>query len=128
MRAMARECRRPTVTAVHSCEDCSLWQFEEAKRLGKACIYDLPACYYPAWEKMYTELSRKYSDWMPSDGVSAAYYVRREQKRKEMELADLTLVASRYVENTVREVYPSKHVARAPYGIDVEFWNCPARC
>src|SRR5215470_11390273 len=27
MRTMAHECRRSTVTAVHSYEDCSLWQF-----------------------------------------------------------------------------------------------------
>ena len=40
MRTMSRECRRASVTAVHSYEDCSLWQFEEAKRLGKACVYD----------------------------------------------------------------------------------------
>ena len=47
MRTMARECHRSTVTAVHAYEDCSLWQFIEAKRLGKACIYDMPTCYYP---------------------------------------------------------------------------------
>ena len=50
-------------------EDCSLWPFIEAKRLGKACVYDLPTCYYPAWEKIQTELSQKYSDWMPSNSL-----------------------------------------------------------
>ena len=123
MRAMARECRRPTVTAVHSYEDCSLRQFMEAKRLGKACIYDMPTCYYPAWEKIQAELSRQYCDWMPSNCLSPVYDVRLEQKRKEMELADLTLVASRYVEATVREFYPHMDIARAPYGVDVEFWT-----
>ena len=123
MRAMARQCRRPTVTAVHSYEDCSLWQFTEAKRLGKPCIYDMPTCYYPAWEKIQAELSRQYYDWMPSNCLSPLYDVRLEQKRKEMELADLTLVASRYVEATVREFYPHMDIARAPYGVDVEFWT-----
>src|SRR5262245_16615453 len=33
MRTMHRECRRPTVSAVHAYEDCALHQFEEAKRL-----------------------------------------------------------------------------------------------
>ena len=123
MRAMARECHRSTVTAVHGYENCSLWPFLEAKRLGKACVYDLPTCYYPAWEKIQTELSRKYSDWMPANGSRAAHDVWLEQKRKEMELADLTLVASRYVEGTVREFYPHKDIARTPYGIDVEYWT-----
>ena len=122
MRTMARECHRSKVTAVHAYEDCSLWPFKEAKRLGKACVYDLPSPYYPAWEKIQAELSRKYSDWMPSDRLSA-HDARLEQKRKEMELADLTLVASRYVESTVREFYPHKDIARTPYGIDVEYWT-----
>jgi glycosyltransferase involved in cell wall biosynthesis len=39
-----------------------------------------------------------------------------------MMLADLVLVASRYVETTVREVYPHKEIARAPYGVDSDFW------
>src|SRR5581483_702042 len=49
MRTMAREARRTSVSAVHAYEDCSLWQFEEAKRWGKACIYDMPIGYYAAW-------------------------------------------------------------------------------
>jgi len=125
MQTMTRECRRPGVTAVHAYEDCSLWQFIEAKRLGKACIYDLPTCYYPAWERIEAQLGRKYSEWMPSNCFSADD-VRSEQKRKEIELADLTFVASRYVEATVREFYPNKDIARAPYGVDVEFWTPPA--
>jgi hypothetical protein len=46
MRTMTRECRRSRVTAVQAYEDCSLGQFVEAKRLGKACIYDMPIGYY----------------------------------------------------------------------------------
>ena len=123
MRTMARECHRSTVTAVHAYEDCSLWQFEEAKRLGKACVYDLPTVYYPAWERGRAELLRKYSDWIPPDEQLAADEGRLEQKRQEIGLADLVLVASRYVEATVREFYPDKTIARAPYGVDVEFWT-----
>src|SRR6266446_107586 len=123
MRTMARECHRSRVTAVHAYEDCSLWQFMEAKRLGKACVYDMPTCYYPAWEKAQAELRRTYSGWDPSNGPSAASDVRLEQKRREMVLADLTLVASRYVEGTIREFYPHKEIARVPYGVDIEFWT-----
>ena len=58
MKTMRRECRRAKVSAVHSYEECSLWQFVEAKRLGKACIYDMPIGYYPAWEQTQAELGR----------------------------------------------------------------------
>src|SRR5262249_18661952 len=123
MRVMAHQCRRSTVTAVHSYEDCSLWPFMEAKRLGKACIYDMPICYYPARVKTLTELHRKYPDWIPP-GWSPTNHVRLlEQKRQEMELADLTLVPCRYAAATIREFYPKKALALAPYGVDAEFWK-----
>jgi starch synthase len=123
MRVMAQECRRSTVRAVHAYEDCSLWQFTEAKRLGKACIYDMPICYYAEWGKIQSELLRKYPDWLPHKWSPTAHDRRLEQKRQEMALADLTLVPSRYVEATIREFYPQKDIALAPYGVNVEFWT-----
>ena len=108
MRTMSRECRRPAVTAVHAYEDCSLWQFEEAKRLGKACLYDMPIGYYPAWEQTQTELVRRYADWLPAGGLPSSHYVRPQQKRREMELADLVLVPCSFVEHTIRTFYPHK--------------------
>jgi hypothetical protein len=59
MHTMTQECRRAAVTAIHAYEDCSFRQFQEAKRLGKACIYDMPIGYYPAWEQIAAELARK---------------------------------------------------------------------
>jgi alpha-maltose-1-phosphate synthase len=123
MRTMARECHRSTVTAVHAYEDCSLWQFVEAKRLGKACVYDMPICYYPAVQKALAESHQKYFDWLPTNWFPTVDDRRLEQKRQEMMLADLTLVPSRYVEATIREFYPRKNIARAPYGVDAEFWT-----
>jgi glycosyltransferase involved in cell wall biosynthesis len=120
MRTMTRECRRSNVTAVHAYEDCSLWQFIEAKHLGKACIYDMPIGYYPAWERVQTALAKKYAEWLPVGRLSQQ--VRREQKCREMELADLLLVPSNFVANTVRDFYPHRAVAIAPYGVDLGGW------
>jgi glycosyltransferase involved in cell wall biosynthesis len=123
MRTMKRECRRESVKAVHSYEDCSLWQFEEAKRLGKACIYDMPIGYYPAWEQTQAELARKFADWLPAGKLSFNRWVRPEQKIKEMELADLVLAPSTFVRDTILQFHPDKKVALAPYGVDLEFWQ-----
>jgi alpha-maltose-1-phosphate synthase len=123
MATMARECTRPAVTAVHAFEDCSLWQFVEAKKRGKACIYDMPIGYYPAWERQHDELKRRYADWLPADGFASSPYVRPEQKRREMELADLVLAPSGFVEETIRAFHPDKPVARARYGVDLAFWS-----
>jgi starch synthase len=122
MQTMRRECRRAKVSAIHSYEDCSLWQFAEAKRRGKACIYDMPIGYYPAWEKIQPELSRRYASWLPAHGLSSTSYVRPEQKRQEMSLADLVLVPSAFVADTIQEFYPAKPVALAPYGVDTDTW------
>lgn len=127
MRTMRRECRRASVRAVHAYEDCSLWQFKEAKRLGKACIYDMPIGYYPAWEHTQAELARQFVDWLPAGGLPSSRHVRPQQKRQEMELADLVLAPSTFVANTIRAFHPNKLLALAPYGVDLEFWRPGAR-
>lgn len=124
MRTMKREARRPGVTAVHAYEDCSLWQFEEARRVGKACLYDMPIGYYFAWEHAQADLAHRYADWLPEGGLPASHYVRPEQKRREMDLADLVLVPGSFVERTIHMFHPQKKIARAAFGVDLDFW-CP---
>jgi glycosyltransferase involved in cell wall biosynthesis len=123
MATMARETGRKRVTAVHAYEDCSLLQFEKAKKLGKACIYDMPIGYYPAWQETQAQLAQKFADWLPEGGLPSQRHVRPEQKKAEMALADLVLAPSGFVEKSVRTFHPEKHVARAPYGVDADFWS-----
>jgi glycosyltransferase involved in cell wall biosynthesis len=40
-----------------------------------------------------------------------------------MELADLVLVPSSFVANTIRAFHPEKTISFAPYGVDLEFWK-----
>ena len=77
-----------------------------------------PSVIIAAWEKTQAELLRKYPDWLPENWSSTAHDRRVEQKRQEMAMADLTLVPSRYVEATIREFYPYKDIAVAPYGVN----------
>lgn len=122
MRTMKREAHRPRVTAVHSYEDCSLWQFEEARRLGKACIYDLPIGYHDAWIARQEELKRRFADWLPPEGLSSSRFARPEQKRREIALADLVLVPCSFVRQTV-EQHAGRTASVAPYGVDLDFWT-----
>jgi alpha-maltose-1-phosphate synthase len=122
MRTMRREARRRGVTAVHSYEDCSLLQFEEAARLDRFRIYDLPIGYYPAWIERQQKLTARYRDWLVDRDVGTTAYVRPEQKLREMALADLVMVPSEFVRSTVAQ-FTDKPVAIAPYGVDLEFWN-----
>src|SRR5262249_54386370 len=107
----------------HAYEDCSLWQFAEAKRLGKACIYDMPIGYYPAWEQTQKDLARRYADWVPEGGLPSSRHVRPEQKREEMKLSDLVLAPSAFVADSVRKFHPHKPIAFARYGVAAETWS-----
>lgn len=127
MATMARVTERKRVTAVHAYEDCSLLQFQKASQLGKACIYDMPTVYYPAWQQMQSRLAQQFTDWLPDGGSPSHRYARPEQKKAEMALADLVLAPSSFVEKTVKEFHPEKRVARAPYGVDTQFWSPAAR-
>jgi len=125
MRIMANECRRSAVTAVHAYEDCALQPFIEARRLGKACIYDMPIGYYPAWERVEAELSVQYADWVPAR-VHGTPERRRAQKKEEMAIADVVLAPSTYVARTI-EPFIDKRVEICPYGVDSAFWRPAAR-
>lgn len=116
MRTMARECRRPGITAVHAYEDCSLWQFQEARRLGKPCIYDLPIGYYAAWQEVQRKLASEYVDWVRPGALLGRADLRTKQL--ELSLADVILVPSRFVADTVRQFHPDAPVRIAPYGVD----------
>ncbi|MBI3878486.1 MAG: glycosyltransferase family 4 protein, partial [Verrucomicrobia bacterium] len=125
MRTMARECRRPSVSAVHCYEDASLWEFQEAQRLGKACLYDMPIGYYPAWEETQARLAAEFRDWLPAGGLPSSRWARPQQKREEMELADLVLAPGSFVKKTITK-FLDKKIALAPYGVDADFWRPPA--
>lgn len=127
MRTMQRDVERPRVTAVHAYEDCALWPFEAARRLGKACIYDMPIAYYPAWQRRQVDLARGYADWLPRGAAEAGPLTGIEQKRREMQMADLVLVPCGFAEDTVREFAPDKAIARAAYGVDDAFWSPASR-
>ncbi len=122
MRTMKRNCQQQKVTAVHSYEDCSLWQFEEARKSGKVCIYDMPIGYYPAWEDTQKSLINQFEDWLPEGGLPTSKHVRPDQKIREMELADLVLVPSTFVKRSITQ-FIDKKVALAPYRVDSELWK-----
>src|SRR5262249_32600025 len=81
--------------------------------------------YYPAWEQTQTELARRYADWLPAGGLPSSRYVRPEQKRQEMDLADLVLVPSAFVASTIARFRSDKQLALTPYRLDTATWFRP---
>jgi starch synthase len=123
MRNMARECRRHTVSAVHAYEDCSLLAFEEARRLGKACIYELPIAHHREWQEIKARLQRDYAEWLPDTTESiCGPLTTPEQKDRELELADVVLAPCGFVRRSI-ERFTDRPVAVVPYGVDLSFWG-----
>ena len=109
----------PSARCTHY-EDCALLPFEEAKRLGKACIYDLPIGYFEAWEKIAPQLSATIRGL---DDASAFVSFRQPgTEARGIGLADLVLAPSAFVADSARETFPDKSVALAPFGVDLAAW------
>jgi glycosyltransferase involved in cell wall biosynthesis len=117
MRKLSDEISSTRYQGVYTYEDCAERPFRSAKQKGKACIYDMPIGYYGWWQKKEAELAKKYRDWLPSGGLSSNRWVRPEQKKKEMELADVVLAPSSFVADTIHGLF-DKRVVLAPYGAD----------
>ncbi|MBS0209201.1 MAG: glycosyltransferase [Planctomycetes bacterium] len=122
MRTMAKHARHRAVTAVHAYEDCSLAQFEVARQLGKACIYDLPIGYTEAWQQRRAQLLNEYAPWVGREANEIDSVVSLEQKQREMRLADLVLAPSAFVADSIKPFH-DKTVAVARYGVDSQFWS-----
>jgi starch synthase len=122
MTTMARETTRQSVTAVHSYEDCSLWQFQAANRTGKASIYDMPTVYYPAWQRAERDLAETYADWIPTREQRSNAASAISQKTEEMRLADIVLIPTSFARSTI-EPFFQKTMRVVPYGVDSDFWR-----
>jgi hypothetical protein len=70
--------------------------------------------------------SAKCVDWLPGAGLPSSRHVRHQQKRQEMEIADLVLAPSSFVAGTVQTFHPNKTLVLAPRGVDLEFWTSGA--
>ena len=124
MKTLGRECSRRDVHAVHSYEDCALLAFEQARRQGKACIYELPIAFHREWAERRLRLERRFSDWLDkSSAVSPRGGTSPEHKDLELQSADLVLAPSGFVRKSV-ERFSDREVAVVPYGVDLDFWSC----
>ena len=63
----------------------------------------------------------RYADWLPPEGIRVSPLVRPEQKIAEMQLADVVLAPSRFVERSILN-HVDKPVRLAPYGVDLQQW------
>lgn len=108
---------RRGVTGIYAYEDGAAFSFEEAKKLGLKCIYDLPIGYWRSAQRYLKVEQERWPAWsatMPGFLDSAA---KLERKDEEMRLADKIIVASQFTASTLRDFpTPLAPVEVIPYG------------
>jgi glycosyltransferase involved in cell wall biosynthesis len=113
--------RLKSVSAVICGEDGSHNIFAAARDLGMRRIYELPIGYHPSWRRILAEernLSPEFAALLPGVTDSEQKLAR---KREEAALADLILVPSDFVRDTLLEKGISRGKIRVvPYGAPIQ--------
>lgn len=113
-----------TLKGVYGYEDGAVNTFEEAKRLGLKCFYDLPTGYWRASRKLLPLEIERCPEWSETFIGFNDSPKKLERKDKELAQADVVFVASKFTAETLKE-YPGKlpPVVIIPYGFPPTFEN-----
>jgi glycosyltransferase involved in cell wall biosynthesis len=103
--------------AVYGYEDTALASFQQAKRLGLKCIYDLPIGYWRAAQRLLAPERERWPEWASTLNSLQDSEAKLTRKENELLLADAIFVASSFTANTLSDyqgVLPPVRVI--PYG------------
>jgi glycosyltransferase involved in cell wall biosynthesis len=105
------------VDAVYAYEDGAMESFTEAKKLGMKCIYELPIAYWQTGrDLMQQEASRKPQWEITLGGGTRDSLAKLARKTKELELADVVIVSSSFVEDSLPDWARKKSIIMSPFG------------
>ncbi len=105
------------INAVYAYEDEALETFRTAKKLHKACIYDLPIGYWRTMHELLDKEREKNPQWADTLGGFNDSESKLKRKDEELALADKIYVASTFTKKTLG-MYPGKlaDIEVIPYG------------
>src|SRR6185437_7974687 len=105
------------VSGVYAYEDGALETFSRAKDLGIKCIYDLPIAYWETGRNLMMEEARRLPEWAITLGGGIADSGEKlERKTRELELADLIVVPSQFVKDSLPGWAEKKDIVISPFG------------
>jgi glycosyltransferase involved in cell wall biosynthesis len=103
--------------AVYAYEDGALAQFEAAKVLGLRRVYDLPIAHWSTVRRLLAEEAARLPAWAPTLGGGARdSEAKLARKDLELELADIVIVPSQFVADSLPPSCAGKRVVVAPFG------------
>ncbi len=105
------------IGAVYAYEDGALLVFEQAKKMGLKCIYDLPIAYWETSKKLMTEEAERLPEWAKTLGGGISDSDEKlERKTLELQLADMVVGPGSFVMNSIPQWAQNKKLIMAPFG------------
>ena len=108
------------IDAVYGYEDGALESFTAAKKLGIKCIYELPIAYWETGRDLMKAEALRNPDWeITLGGGTRDSTEKLARKTKELELADVVIVSSSFVEDSLPTWAKGKKIIMSPFGSPV---------
>lgn len=115
--ALPRRVSRDSLSAVYAYEDGALDTFRAARTLGLQRVYDLPIAYWELGRRLQQEEAERLPAWAPTLGGGLLDSpAKLERKTQELDLADLVVVASHFVRDSLPASAAQKAVVMSPFG------------
>lgn len=117
-RRVARQLGRgASVKGVYAYEDGARASFIAAKKLGIACLYDLPIGYWRSARRLLEPEHQRWPEWAPTLTGFRDSAAKLARKDEELRLADQIFVASSFTARTLKD-YPGQlaPIQVIPYG------------
>lgn len=115
--ALPRRVSRDGLSAVYAYEDGALDTFRAARTLGLKRVYDLPIAYWELGRRLQQEEAERLPAWAPTLGGGLLDSpAKLERKTQELDLADLVVVASHFVRDSLPASAAQKAVVMSPFG------------
>jgi glycosyltransferase involved in cell wall biosynthesis len=109
--------RQHGLGAVYAYEDSALDTFKAAKALDLKCVYDLPISYWEVGRRLMEEELQRLPAWAGAlGGGMSDSPAKLERKAQELALADLVVVPSRFVADSLPSWAAQKTRVLSPFG------------
>lgn len=117
--AVARMSWPAGTTAVYAYEDAAMRTFERAAKQEIARVWDLPLPHWRTLEEMWIEEAKRWPDAMGLSQRTEPVW-KKKHKDRELELADVVSVASRFTRTSLEQAGCRKPIVEVPYGFPVD--------
>ena len=104
-------------TILYAYEDGAYHTFQEGKRNGLTCTYDLPIAYWGLRKQLFAEEMDRYPEWTPTMRGTGDSQAKLDRKTEEAKLADIIICPSDFVKRSIpSEVADPSKIAVVPFG------------